>query len=246
MKGRAFVLVSAVIASATFAGCAHLKNTPEQDYVWEKGRICDAGSPFWKLERVDADGSYLIRGATNAPPGRQEYFTCMQEQFAREPYGRWFAQQSRASAAGRPDLGKHSASSGGRADIVLVAVQIIDNLVLVPAMLNRAHGATLLLDTGSQYTILTPDAAKRVGLVVSSDTPLKRLYVVGGQRVEVPFLRLRVIEIGGAALENVEVGVYPVAPQAPAIDGFLGANILDRFSVSVDSAAKQLRLEPKR
>ena len=39
------------------AGCAALKNTPQQDYVWELGRVCDKQVSFWKMEEVRADGS---------------------------------------------------------------------------------------------------------------------------------------------------------------------------------------------
>lgn len=83
-------------------------------------------------------------------------------------------------------------------------------------------------------------------MTASTDTPTRPLHLAGGQRVDVPFVRLEIIEIGGAALEDVEIGIYPVAPERPDIDGFLGANILDRFTVTVDSAKKQLRLEPRR
>jgi len=240
------MFVAAISISVVLpAGCAGLKNTGQQDYVWEMARICDARVAFWKMEQVNADSSYLIRGASNAPPGRDDYFACMQEQFAREPYGRWLALRSRAAAEGRPALAAGPTSSQ-HPQAVVVPIQIIDNVVLVPVVLGRSQGGTLLLDTGSQHTILTPEAAKRAGLIASTDTPTRAMYVTGGQRVDVPFVRLKVIEIGGAALDDVEVGIYPVAPQSPAIDGFLGANILDRFTVTVDSARKQLRLEPRR
>lgn len=218
------------------AGCATLKNTSEQDYVREMGRICDARVPFWKMDEVRADGSYVIRGATNAPPGRDDYFACMKEQFGRQPYGRWLALNSRATAEGR--------RAPGRGEVIVVPILLADKYVLVPVVLNRSEGGTLLLDTGS-FTILTPEAAKRAGVVIAPNAPTRPVYILGGQRLDVPFARLQSIEIGGARLENLEIGVYPVAPQSPSIDGLLGTNILDRFTVSVDSAAKQLRLEPR-
>lgn len=36
-------------------GCAVLRNTPQQDYVWEMGHICDSQVSFWKMESVKAD-----------------------------------------------------------------------------------------------------------------------------------------------------------------------------------------------
>jgi hypothetical protein len=37
------------------------------------------------MERVESDGRYWIQGATNGPPGRDDYFAGMREQFAKNP-----------------------------------------------------------------------------------------------------------------------------------------------------------------
>src|SRR5215813_10438436 len=67
-----FVLVAA------FAGCATAKDTPQQEYVWAMGRICDRQSNTWYLDQVKPDGSYTVRGATNSVPGPNiPYFDCM-------------------------------------------------------------------------------------------------------------------------------------------------------------------------
>ena len=81
------------------SGCATFKNTPQQDYVWEKGRVCDRQVAFWKLERVEADGRWWIRGATNGPPGRYDYFACMQEEFSRDPYQEWLTRSASSTVA---------------------------------------------------------------------------------------------------------------------------------------------------
>jgi len=127
---------------------------------------------------------------------------------------------------------------------VNVPIQIVDNIVLVPLTLARGQGATFLLDTGAQFTIVTPELADRIGLVVPADAPTRTVVVVGGAKITIPFVRLPVIELGSGQLEDVEVGVHAVAPQAPLIDGLLGADILGRFTMTVDRAARQLRLEP--
>src|SRR5438067_28864 len=76
-----------VLLGLAAAGCATFKNTPQQDYVWEAGRVCDRQVAFWKMDRVESNGHYWIQGATNGPPGRDDYFACMQEQFTRNPAG---------------------------------------------------------------------------------------------------------------------------------------------------------------
>ena len=57
----------ALVLLLSLAGCATTQETPQQAYVWEMGRICDGKSPFWRIERVEADGRYWVQGATNAP-----------------------------------------------------------------------------------------------------------------------------------------------------------------------------------
>ena len=93
--GRLFTMDAlAGLVLVIVAGCATTQETPQQSYVWQMGRICDAQSPFWRMERVEADGRYLIQGAANAPPGRNEYFECMKDKFARTPYPQWVRERS--------------------------------------------------------------------------------------------------------------------------------------------------------
>jgi predicted aspartyl protease len=71
---------------------------------------------------------------------------------------------------------------------VNVPIQVIDNIVLVPLTLNRSQGATFLLDTGAQFTVLTPELAARIGLDVPADAPTRTLLVPGSsaaRRVDV-------------------------------------------------------------
>jgi hypothetical protein len=84
------------LACLIVAGCATTQETTQQSYVWQMGRICDARSPFWRMERVEADGRYLVQGAANAPPGRNDYVACMQEQFTKTPYREWLSQRATA------------------------------------------------------------------------------------------------------------------------------------------------------
>jgi TonB family protein len=74
----------------TFAGCASVQNTPQQDYVWEMGRTCDARTNIWYMDTVESNGSYTIRGATNSVGSSNlPYFECMKEQFTAHPYSEW-------------------------------------------------------------------------------------------------------------------------------------------------------------
>jgi hypothetical protein len=81
---------------ALCVACASTKDTPVQAYVWEMGRICDSRSNTWYMDKVDADGSYSIRGATNSIGGPNlPYFDCMKEQFKAHPFLDWSKAQNR-------------------------------------------------------------------------------------------------------------------------------------------------------
>lgn len=79
-----------LLAVPALVACASAKDTPQQEYVWAMGRICDARSNTWYLDQVQPDGSYTVRGATNSVPGPNiPYFDCMKEQFKAHPYSEW-------------------------------------------------------------------------------------------------------------------------------------------------------------
>ena len=67
-----------------------MKETPQQEYVWEMGRICDSRSNTWYMDKVEPDGRYTIRGATNSIGGPNlPYLDCMREQFKAHPFNDW-------------------------------------------------------------------------------------------------------------------------------------------------------------
>jgi hypothetical protein len=85
-----------VAVLAILAGCASIKDTPQQAYVWDMGRICDGKSNTWYMDKVEADGSYMIRGATNSIPSPDlPYFQCMKQQFQAHPFLDWAKAQNR-------------------------------------------------------------------------------------------------------------------------------------------------------
>lgn len=88
-----------LVVLVIFSGCASMQNTPQQEYVWEMGRICDSRSNTWYMDKVDADGRYTIRGATNSIGGPNlPYFDCMKEQFKAHPFLDWARAQKRDAA----------------------------------------------------------------------------------------------------------------------------------------------------
>lgn len=89
--GSTFFAGSAcLVVLALLVGCVSTQNTPQQEYVWDMGRICDSRSNTWYMDKVEPNGSYTIRGATNSIGGPNlPYFDCMKEQFKAHPFLDW-------------------------------------------------------------------------------------------------------------------------------------------------------------
>ncbi|MBI2153912.1 MAG: retropepsin-like domain-containing protein [Candidatus Rokubacteria bacterium] len=116
--------------------------------------------------------------------------------------------------------------------------------VTMRTAIERWEGGVFIVDTGSSSTIVAPLLITRLGLSVPANAPRKPIHLLGGQKIEVPFIRVDAIRVGQATLESVEVGVYEVAPEAPAIEGVLGGDFLHHFRVTIDKAAGRMQLEP--
>ncbi len=126
----------------------------------------------------------------------------------------------------------------------VVPIQIVNNLILVPATLNHTQNATLLVDTGATRSLLTPAMAMRLGISPPADAPRQTADLVGGQKIDVPFANLSALQVGDAVVENRQVGIQLVSPGVLVVDGLLGGDFLGRFKMTVDRSARQLQLEP--
>jgi clan AA aspartic protease (TIGR02281 family) len=126
-----------------------------------------------------------------------------------------------------------------------VPIRIVRNHVLVRAVLNHQEPVTLLLDTGATRTILTPTTAQRLGMSPTADTPRRTLRVADGQLHEVPLIQLSALTVGEATAENLQVGVSVLFPRTSAVDGLLGGDFLEQFSIIIDRITHQMWLEPQ-
>jgi predicted aspartyl protease len=244
-------LIPGLIGCLLLAGCAAAQNTLAQDLAWERWYSCDRFASV-NLQRIEPDGTVWIQAVVMGEYRLWE--TCMREAAAKQA-GRVGVSTVPAPAivpkttvtapekpAAAPAALITAPVSGPRSS--MIPIQVVNNVVLVPATFNGSHGATLLLDTGASYTVITPALAARLNLAPRPNTAKRSLSTAGGQKIEVPFVRLPALDIGNATLVDIEVGVYAVAPESPTIDGLLGADVLSRYRVTVDHSARQLRLDP--
>lgn len=116
--------------------------------------------------------------------------------------------------------------------------------VLVRAMLNHREPVTLLLDTGATRTMLTPDIVRRLGISPAVDAPRSPIVMLGGQRAQMPLIRLASLAVGDTAVEDLQVGVFTPLPHTPFIDGLLGGDFLRHFTLKLDYARSRLQFIP--
>ena len=112
--------------------------------------------------------------------------------------------------------------------------------LVVDASLNGVP-LRLLLDTGADRTLISPAAMARAGFDVTGGT-LVHIRGVTGDAVA-PLVSVQRLDIGGARVGPVAVVVH--ALPGPSVDGLLGRDVLDAFTVTVDAASQRAILLPR-
>ena len=99
----------------------------------------------------------------------------------------------------------------------------------------------LLVDTGADRTLISPTALARAGVDVTTGTPVQIRGVTGDATatlVAVPRLDLAGTRVGPLA-------VIAHALAGDSIDGLLGRDVLDSFTVTVDPVSRRATLMPR-
>lgn len=112
--------------------------------------------------------------------------------------------------------------------------------LVVDALINGTP-ARLVLDTGADRTLISPAAMARAGIDVSTGTPVLVRGVTGeamASLVSVPRL-----DLAGTRVGPVVVVVHTITGQTT--DGLLGRDVLDAFTLTMDSAGQRAILVPR-
>ena len=121
-----------------------------------------------------------------------------------------------------------------------VVVPYTGGPVIVDATLNGV-ALRLLLDTGADRTLISPEAMSRAGFDASRGTPVQIRGVTGeAQAVLVSVPRL---DLAGTQVGPVAVIVHALS--TGGADGLLGRDVLNAFTVTVDSASRRATLVPR-
>jgi len=113
----------------------------------------------------------------------------------------------------------------------------VQGLALVNARINGAP-ASLVLDTGAERSILSPDAAKRIGVTGRYD--FNRTLRGIGNVIRTGDARLESFILGDVALSHPRILVGPIGNIGA--DGLLGADLLGDFDLELDLRRAQLTL----
>jgi hypothetical protein len=112
--------------------------------------------------------------------------------------------------------------------------------ILVPAHLNGV-ALTLVLDTGADRTMLSPEALARAGYGAEPGRPVEVQGVTGAAGAIV--LKVAIMDVAGMPVGPLEVVAYP-SPIA-GVDGLLGRDVLDAFVLMVDVGSARAILAPR-
>jgi hypothetical protein len=113
--------------------------------------------------------------------------------------------------------------------------------VMVDALLNGVQ-LRLLVDTGADRTVISPAALGRAGYDPARGTPVRITGVTGSSTamlVAVPQL-----DVSGAQVGPLSVIAHAVPGEG--VDGLLGRDVLDAFTVTFDATGNRATLSPRR
>ena len=112
--------------------------------------------------------------------------------------------------------------------------------ILVTARVNGGRSVQLILDTGAEVTMISPQALSALGVEMRPVRAARIQGVAGTGTLDVPSIMLDSVEVGEAKAGPLEVLAHN--PSLTRGEGLLGRDFLDRFTVSIDTRAREVRL----
>jgi clan AA aspartic protease (TIGR02281 family) len=102
----------------------------------------------------------------------------------------------------------------------------------------------LLIDTGASLTLLTPEAAARLGIVADHIERRQRLVTPGGL-VDAPIYQIEALAVGQEIVWDLPIAIVPLGTEAGLIDGLIGMDFLGHFNFNIDQGNQELKLTPQ-
>jgi hypothetical protein len=145
---------------------------------------------------------------------------------------------------GARDLGSPRPREGStetRRDRDAGAMRFASGAPIVTGVVINGVALRLILDTGADRTVISPAALARTGLGTAGGRPVRILGVTGsavGSELMLPE-----IEVAGSRVGPLRVVVLDLP--SDSADGLLGRDVLDYFTLTVDSPAGRATLTPR-
>jgi predicted aspartyl protease len=235
-------------------GCSTTTTAPEPDprraALWAAATECAEGKQAsLRVDRVGEDGQVHITVLPGGQPTVPAFTACFNQRAPAKLTAAGRATSPARIVESRPATDPAGARSAPR--VTSVTIQATGNRFLVPVLLNETHQATLLLDTGANITVVSPQLARRAGLAVPTGpgAPRSTARMANGQEVEVALIRVKSLMVGAARIDNLQVAMYEVGvldnltTPPLTVDGFLGADFLGRFTMTIDPQRGTLTLQ---
>jgi hypothetical protein len=114
--------------------------------------------------------------------------------------------------------------------------------IMVDVRINGNAEAKLLLDTGSDKTIISPRALQAAGVRIAGPTTTAEVAGATGS-APMQFVFVDSLEVGEARVGRMSVGSQNLPLEGA--DGVLGRDFLDQFNLSIDASKGVVTLSPK-
>jgi hypothetical protein len=112
---------------------------------------------------------------------------------------------------------------------------------VVAAVLVNGVAMRLMIDTGADRTVISQAAAARTGLAVDAGRSVRVLGVTGSATAS----EMLVTQMDVAGTRVGPLRVIVLDTPADSLDGLLGRDVLDFFTLTVDSRAGRATLTPR-
>ena len=99
----------------------------------------------------------------------------------------------------------------------------------------------MVLDTGAQITMITPNLAAEAGIELTGNEPKVPIVGVTGSE-SMPLVALPRVSLLGMFVENLEAVCHPLPPRL-GLDGILGINFLQHFNLFIHHDTETVSLE---
>jgi clan AA aspartic protease (TIGR02281 family) len=126
-----------------------------------------------------------------------------------------------------------------------VDIQQQSGHVIVDAVINKKVNASLVLDTGASYVVLSNSIAKKIDPDIDRKEGKNiEMTFADGRKTNAKFMLLESLSTQGVEAEKVAAAILPEdASSANFKDGLLGMSFLKNFTFKVDQKNNKLVLE---